>query len=90
MKIVSTLFAVAMVAVPLMPMKGETYQYIVSGYPAASPSHSSRSDVIGITTSSLRAAGANDVLEARSRTRCASSPRTLKSTKPRGVILLVM
>ena len=72
----------AMTAVPLVVARGDGYQYIdPSTYPAANVRHSAKSSTIAIETGAMRSVGTADNLEARSRSRSASSAIALNASK---------
>ena len=79
----------AITAAPLAAANGDEYQFIVSGYPAENVSYSARSSAITVDTGALRVASASDNLEARSRTKGASSAILLDATKFHGTIISI-
>lgn len=68
---------------------GDGYQYIVSGYPAANPSRSTRSASTSLETGAYRIASAADALEARYRTREISNATALRSDEFTAMIIIV-
>jgi len=89
-KAATAALAAAITAAPLAAANGDEYQFIVSGYPAANESYSARSEAITVDAGVLRIASVSDDLEARSRTRGASTAIPLDATKFYGSIIFVL
>ena len=68
---------------------GDGYQYIISGYPAANPSRSTRSASTSLETGAYRIASASHVLEARYRTREISNSTALRSDEYTAMIIIM-
>lgn len=80
----------AITTTPLASASGDEYQFIdPATYPAANVSYSARSSAITIDAGALRVAGAPADLEARSRTRGASSAIQIDATKWYGMVISV-
>ena len=75
-------------AIPLST-SGDGYQYIVSGYPAANPSRSTRSAPTNLETGAYRIASVSNALEARYRTREISNATALRSDEFTAMIIIV-
>lgn len=73
----------------LSPLCADTYQFIVSGYPAANESYSAASSGTALATSTRSVPTAAQVLEARYRTWDESDGIPLRSDKPRGFSIFV-
>ena len=80
----------AFTAAPLASASGDEYQFIdPTTYPAENVSYSARSSAIAVDSGALRVASVSDNLEARSRTKGASSAIMLDATKWHGMIISV-
>jgi hypothetical protein len=91
-KAATAALSAAMAAAPLAAANGDEYQFIISGDPVAEAtagSSSASSDEITLETGALRVASAADDLEARSRTKGASSAILLDATKFCGMIITI-
>ena len=84
------LAALAVVAATaLIPSRADTYQFIVSGYPAANVSYSAASSGTSLVTATRRQSTAAQSLEARFRTWDESDGVALRSDKYKGMILII-
>ena len=91
-KAATAALSAAMAAAPLAAAYGDEYQFIISGDPVAAAtagSSSASSDEITLEAGALRVASAADDLEARSRTKGASSAILLDATKFCGMIITI-
>ena len=80
----------AITAAPLASATGDEYQFIdPTTYPAKNVSYSARSSAIAVDSGALRVASVSDNLEARSRTKGASSAIMLDASKWHGMIISV-
>ena len=80
----------AITTAPLASANGDEYQFIdPTTYPAENVSYSARSSAITVDAGALRVASVSDNLEARSRTKGASSAIMLDATKWHGMIISV-
>ena len=70
------------------PVRADGYQFIVSGYPAANPSHSDVSDGTSLAAGPLGDVSAADALEARYRTSGESAGIALRSDEYKAMIIL--
>ena len=70
------------------PLHADTYQFIVSGYPAANPSHSDVSSGTSLAVGLLGDVSASTDLEARARTCDDSDGIALRSDKYTAMIIL--
>ena len=92
-KTAAAAFAAALATMGLAPKSAQgvgEYQFIISGYPAANPSYPKRSAAITLETGAVRAHGAADDLEARSRSKGRSSAIMLDATKFNAMVIIVM
>ena len=71
--------AIALAAAQPAATAGDGYQFIVSGYPAANPSHSDVSDGASLAVGVLGDISAADALEARARASDDSAGTALRS-----------
>lgn len=71
------------------PTRADGYQFIVSGYPAADPSHSAASGGTALAAGVLSDTSAADALEARARTSEDSAGIALRSDKYRSMMLII-
>lgn len=82
--------AAALVTTPLASANGDDYQFIdPTTYPAENVSYSARSTAVAFDTGALRSTSSADDLEARSRTKSASSAILLDATKWHGMVISV-
>ena len=70
------------------PVRADGYQYIVSGYPAANPSHSAVSSGMSLAVGPLGDVSAAAALEARARTTDDSDGIALRSDKYTAMIII--
>ncbi len=70
------------------PVRADGYQYIVSGYPAANPSHSDVSSGTSLAVGALASTSASADLEARARTCDDSAGTALRSDKYTAMIII--
>ena len=70
------------------PTRADGYQFIVSGYPAANPSHSDVSSGTSLAGGPLGDVSAADALEARARTCDDSAGTALRSDEFKAMIIL--
>ena len=71
------------------PVRADGYQYIVSGYPAANPSHSDVSSGTSLAVGALGDVSAPADLEARARTCDDSDGIALRSDKYTAMIIIL-
>ena len=71
------------------PVRADGYQFIVSGYPAANPSHSDVSSGTSLAGGPLGDVSAADALEARARTCDDSAGTALRSDKYTAMIIII-
>ena len=71
------------------PVRADGYQFIVSGYPAANPSHSAVSSGTSLAVGALAATSASADLEARARTCDDSDGIALRSDKYTAMIIII-
>ena len=76
-------------AAALLPLKADTYQFIVSGYPAANESYAAASAATSLETATRSGGSAATSLEARYRTWDESDGIALRSDKYRGLLIIV-
>ena len=79
---------VAAGAAALSPLRADTYQFIVSGYPAANERYAAASAATTLATATRAVPTAPEALEARYRTWDESDGIPLRSDKPQGVVLI--
>ena len=70
------------------PVRADGYQFIVSGYPVANPSHSDVSDGTSLAAGPLGDVSASTDLEARARTCDDSDGIALRSDEYKAMIIL--
>ena len=70
------------------PVRADGYQFIVSGYPAANPSHSDVSSGTSLAVGALAATSASADLEARARTCDDSDGIALRSDEYRAMMII--
>ena len=70
------------------PVRADGYQFIVSGYPAANPSHSDVSSGTSLAVGVLASTSASAALEARARTTDDSDGTALRSDKYTAMIII--
>ena len=80
--------AAAIGAAALSPLHADTYQFIVSGYPAANERYAAASTATTLATATRAVPTAPDALEARYRTWDESYGVPLRSDRPKGVMLI--
>ena len=73
----------------LSPLHADTYQFIVSGYPAVNVSYSAASSGTSLETATRTDRSAASPLEARYRTWDESDGVALRSDKYRGMMLII-
>ena len=83
-----TVFAL-LAAAALSPLHADTYQFIVSGYPAVNVSYSAASSGTSLETATRTDRSAASPLEARYRTWDESDGVALRSDKYRGMMLII-
>ena len=71
------------------PVRADGYQFIVSGYPAANPSHSAVSSGTSLAVGALASTSASADLEARARTTDDSDGIALRSDKYTAMIIII-
>ena len=71
------------------PVRADGYQFIVSGYPAANPSHSDVSSGTSLAVGALASTSASADLEARARTCDDSDGTALRSDKYTAMIIII-
>ena len=71
------------------PVRADGYQFIVSGYPAANPSHSDVSSGTSLAVGALGDVSVADALEARARTCDDSDGIALRSDKYTAMIIII-
>ena len=71
------------------PVRADGYQFIVSGYPAANPSHSDVSSGTSLAVGVLGGVSASAALEARARTCDDSDGTALRSDKYTAMIITI-
>ena len=71
------------------PVRADGYQFIVSGYPAANPSHSDVSSGTSLAVGALASTSASADLEARARTCDDSDGTALRSDKYTAMIVII-
>ena len=71
------------------PVRADGYQFIVSGYPAANPSHSDVSSGTSLAVGALASTSASADLEARARTCDDSDGIALRSDKYTAMIIII-
>jgi len=71
------------------PVRADGYQFIVSGYPAANPSHSDVSSGTSLAVGALASTSASADLEARARTTYDSDGIALRSDKYTAMIIII-
>ena len=76
-------------AVALLPLHADTYQFIVSGYPAANESYAAASAATSLETATRSGWSAASALEARYRTWDESDGIALRSDKYRGLMIII-
>ncbi len=76
-------------AAALLPLHADTYQFIVSGYPAANESYAATSAATSLETATRSGGSAASPLEARYRTWDESDGVALRSDKYRGLLIIV-
>lgn len=76
-------------AAALLPLHADTYQFIVSGYPAVNVSYSAASSGTSLETATRTDRSAASPLEARYRTWDESDGVALRSDKYRGLLIIV-
>ena len=76
-------------AAALSPLHADTYQFIVSGYPAATPSQSAVSSGTSLAVGALASTSASADLEARARTCDDSDGIALRSDKYTAMIIII-
>ena len=81
--------AVILGAAALLPLHADTYQFIVSGYPAANESYAAASAATSLETATRSGGSAASALEARYRTWDESDGIALRSDTYRGLLLIV-
>jgi len=84
--------AVMLGAAALLPLHADTYQFIISGDPAAAAtadSHSVASTATSLETATRSGGSAASALEARYRTWDESDGIALRSDKYRGLLIIV-
>ena len=72
----------------VLPLRAETYQFILSGYPAENPSRSDVSGGISLAVGVLDDVSGGDALEARARTSDVSAGRALRSDKYKAMFII--
>ena len=70
------------------PVRADGYQFIVSGYPAANPSHSDVSSGTSLVVGMLASTSASAALEARARTCDDSLGIALRSDEYRAMMII--
>ena len=73
----------------LLPLHADTYQFIVSGYPAANESYAAASAATSLETATRSGWSAASALEARYRTWDESDGIALRSDKYRGMMIII-
>ena len=86
-KAAALMSALAISATPRLVAAGD-YQFIVSGYPAANPSHSAVSFGTSLVVGALASSSASSALEARCRTHDYSLGTSLRSDEYRAMIII--
>ena len=86
-KVAALMGALAISATPRLAAAGD-YQFIVSGYPAANPSHSAVSSSTSFVVGMLASASSSSALEARCRTHDYSFGTSLRSDEYRAMIII--
>ncbi len=86
-KAAALMSALAISATPRLAAAGD-YQFIVSGYPAANPSHSAVSFGTSLVVGALASSSASSALEARCRTHDYSLGTSLRSDEYRAMIII--
>lgn len=86
-KVAALMGALAISATPRLAAAGD-YQFIVSGYPAANPSHSAVSFGTSLVVGALASSSASSALEARCRTHDYSLGTSLRSDEYRAMIII--
>ena len=81
--------AVMLGAAALLPLHADTYQFIVSGYPAANESYAATSAATSLETATRSGGSAASALEARYRTWDESDGIALRSDKYRGMMIII-
>ena len=76
-------------AAALSPLHADTYQFIVSGYPAANESYAAASSGTALATATRSGGSAASPIEARYRTWDESDGIALRSDKYRATIIII-
>ena len=76
-------------AAALLPLHADTYQFIVSGYPAANESYAAASAATSLETATRSGGSAATSFETRYRTWDESDGIALRSDKCRGLLIIV-
>ena len=76
-------------AAALLPLHADTYQFIVSGYPAANESYAAASAATSLETATRSGGSAASALEARYRTWDESDGIALRSDTYRGMMIYI-
>ena len=71
------------------PLHADTYQFIISGYPATNPSHSDVSSGTSLAVCMLASTSAPAALEARARTCDDSTGIALRSDEYKAMIIII-
>ena len=87
--ITSVISMAVIVTMVFLPSFADTYQYIISGYPADNENRSVASAGIAMATSTLSTAADASALEARYRTWDESDGVALRTDKFRATIILI-
>ena len=76
-------------AAAFLPLHADTYQFIVSGYPAANESYAAASAATSLETATRSGRSAASALEARYRTWDESDGIALRSDEYRGMMIYI-